>query len=77
MPRYFFHSRYKRYLPDEEGIELPDLDSAWKQASQMVGQILRDLDGKLEPGREWRMDVTDEDGTVLFALRFSAEFYDD
>lgn len=76
MPRYFFHTRYKRHLPDDEGVELPDQRNAWSQASQMAGHILRDLDGGLEPGREWRLEVCDEGGTMLFALRFSAEFYD-
>ncbi len=76
MPRYFFHTRYKRYLPDEEGVELPDLSSAWSQASQMAGQVFRDLDGGLEPGHEWRLEVTDEQDNQLFVFRFSAESYD-
>lgn len=76
MPRYFFHMHYKTHTSDDEGFELPDLDTAWRQGSRMAGLILHDMDGKLEPGREWRLEVADEAGKMLFAVRFSAEFYD-
>ena len=32
--------------------------------------MLKDIDGELPPGSEWRMDVADEYGRVIFALRF-------
>ena len=39
----------------------------------MVGEILRDTGAKFWNGTDWRMEVADERGEVLFVLRFSAE----
>jgi hypothetical protein len=73
MPRYFFnvHSGPDTFI-DREGEELPDRHAAWSEATKSAGLSLRDLDGKLEPGTEWRMDVLDAAGRRLFCLTVSA-----
>ncbi|TWA92570.1 DUF6894 family protein [Bradyrhizobium stylosanthis] len=73
MPRYFFNVTHERIVPDDVGEELPDQQAAWKEATVMAGQSLQGLDGHLRPGREWKMEVTDEFGNPLFVLRISAE----
>jgi hypothetical protein len=60
MPRYFFHVHHDRTELDYEAEELPDNHAAWHEATVIAGQTLQSLDGKLQPGREWRMEVTDE-----------------
>jgi hypothetical protein len=60
---------------DPEGMELHDLKAAWKEATRATGEILKDIDGSLEPEREWRMDVTDDAGQALFSLRLIPETY--
>jgi hypothetical protein len=37
--------------------------------------MLRDLDGALKAGAEWRMEVTRESGEMLYRLVFSAETF--
>jgi len=39
---------------------LPDAKAAWREATVTAGQIIQDLDGKLRPGKQWRLEVTDE-----------------
>jgi hypothetical protein len=39
------------------------------------GEILKEIDGSLEPEREWRMDVTNDAGQALFSLRLIPETY--
>jgi hypothetical protein len=39
----------------------------------MAGQTLQGIDGKLVPGREWRMEVKDEFQNTLFILHINAE----
>jgi hypothetical protein len=39
----------------------------------MAGQTLQDIDGKLKPGHDWRMEVTDEFRNQLFILHISAK----
>jgi hypothetical protein len=73
MPRYFFHVYHDQTLIDDEGEELPDKHAAWKEATVMAGQTLQGLDGKLQPDRGWRMEVTDEFDEPLFILHIHAE----
>jgi hypothetical protein len=56
-----------------EGEELPDKHAAWREATVIAGQTLQGLDGKLQPGREWRMEVTDEFANPLYVLHINAE----
>ena len=74
MPRYFFHVTHEMLSLDGDGISLPDIQSAWQLATRTSGEVLRDL--LLPAGQEWRMDVADEDGELLFAIRVLAESYD-
>jgi len=69
MPVYRFKTRYHEEVEESDGIELESTRHAWKQATGAAGEILKDLDGSLEPHSEWRMDVLDGDGNALFSLR--------
>ncbi|HTA99818.1 MAG TPA: hypothetical protein VK804_05010 [Bradyrhizobium sp.] len=73
MPRYFFHVYHNRPEIDYEGEDLPDTHAAWREATVMAGQMLQGLDGKLQPGQEWRMEVTDEFAQILYVLHINAE----
>ncbi|TYL83895.1 hypothetical protein FXB40_45680 [Bradyrhizobium rifense] len=73
MPRYFFHITHDRTEIDREGAELPDKHAAWKEATVTAGQILQGIDGELVPGRDWRMEVTDEFQNTLYVLHIQAE----
>jgi Domain of unknown function (DUF6894) len=73
MPRYFFHVTHERHEPDDEGEELPDRHAAWKEATVTAGQVLQGIDGKLQPGREWRLEGADEFQNTLFVLHIHAE----
>jgi hypothetical protein len=73
MPLYFFNVHHDVSQHDEEGEDLPDQHAAWKEATVMAGQMLQNIDGKLKPGHDWRMEVTDEFQNPLFAIVISAQ----
>ena len=73
MPRYFFNVYHERAEPDEVGEELPDRRAAWKEATITAGQMLQSLDGKLQPGCDWRMEVMDEFANPLYVIHVSAK----
>ena len=73
MPRYHFNIIHEDREQDFEGKELPDKHAAWKEATVTAGQILQGIDGELQPGREWRMEVADEFQNTLFILHINAE----
>ena len=73
MPRYFFHIIHERTEIDDVGEELPDKHAAWREATVTAGQMLQGIDGKLKPGRGWRMEVTDEFQNTIYVLHIQAE----
>jgi hypothetical protein len=73
MPLYFFNVHHEAAQHDEEGEDLPDKHAAWKEATVMAGQMLQNIDGRLKPGRDWRMEVTDEFRNPLFTILISAQ----
>ena len=73
MPRYFFHVYDGSSSPDFDGTELPDIYTAQAVAIRTSGEILRDMGAKFWNGTDWRLEVADARGQILFILRFSAE----
>ena len=53
-----------------EGLELPDKNAAWVEATTACGELLRDLDGRLNPGDQWSMKVKDASGADIYLLEF-------
>lgn len=74
MPLYHFMID-KNGLSDAEsiGIELTDFDTAWSEATRCAGEIVRDLDGKLDVGALWKVQVQDQDRKPLQSIVVWAE----
>lgn len=70
MPRYFFNVQDGVDIHDDEGTELPDLDTARRIAIQYAGALLEESGHRLAFGETWALEATDEAGTVLFHLDF-------
>ena len=73
MVRYYLHVHDGSSAPDEEGVELRDVNAARAEAIRASGEILRDCRPETLDGSEWRMTVTDQEGRNVFTLRLSAE----
>ena len=73
MPRFFFNIYDSEVRPDPEGVELADGDAAWAEAVRSCGEMLKDIDGEFPADDEWRMEVADDSGKVIFLLTFRAE----
>lgn len=69
MPRYFFHIRDGSFSPDLVGTDLPNLRTARAQAIATAGSILRENPEGLSEGHPWRLEVTGEEGQVLFTMQ--------
>ena len=75
MPRYFFHLRNGVSKPDRDGVELADREEAWSLANKLVGDIIRDLDGKQRPGWGWTMDVMEDGWQPCWSLSFRTDAF--
>ena len=70
MPRYFFHlNTGDKIIPDPEGTELPNHDSARAHARQVVRELARNRERMT---RSWRLAVFDGGGTPCFELLFAS-----
>jgi hypothetical protein len=70
MPRYFFHVHDGCSLLDTEGTELPDWQAARLEAISLAGDILKQDAQRIALGEDWRIEVTDHTGLVLFQMTF-------
>ncbi|SFL01877.1 DUF6894 family protein [Methylorubrum salsuginis] len=70
MPRYHFHIHDGRSIIDTDGIELADVAQARRMAVRLTGQFFEDEADLVSLGEEWRMEVTDAQGLILFRLDF-------
>jgi hypothetical protein len=70
MPRYFFNlNDGQKIIPDLEGTELPDDDSARAHAVQVARELARNRERET---RSWRLAVGDAEGTLRFELLFGS-----
>jgi hypothetical protein len=71
VPKFYLHLRNDVDAPDEEGVELPDLEAARQTAAAnarfTLGQVALD-EGKIN--FEHRIDIEDESGEVLESVYF-------
>jgi len=71
MSRYFFDTDESgKVLIDEDGVELPNIDEAEKEALATLGHIAKDRAGRC---RYVAMNVRDEAGTVLLTAALSLQ----
>ena len=66
MPRYYFNIREGQELDeDEEGVELPDLETARAEAQATVEELRDELGAE---GETIQLEITDEEGRRLFTV---------
>jgi hypothetical protein len=58
---------------ETDGMTFPSRDHVWTEASASAGEIIREMHGNMHPGLDWRMDVSDATGTVIYRFSFKAE----
>ena len=71
MPKFFFHVRDDMDVPDDEGAELRDIETARDFAAQSARILM--CETLKESGRinlRHRIDVQDEQGAVLASVPF-------
>lgn len=68
MPRFHFNVVGGPAHLDDEGFDLPDAGTARRDLIRYSGDLLREYADKF--GAEaWRLELTDEAGFIVFALR--------
>lgn len=68
MPRYFFHTADGHADVDLTGTDLRDDHAARMEAIRYGGEVLRDEPDVLWNGRDFRVEVTDDAGKLMFTI---------
>lgn len=68
MPRYHFGSVDGHREPDPEGMDLANESEARAMAIKYAGEVLHSDPKTLWEHGQWRVEVTDDDGTLLFTV---------
>ncbi len=71
MPRYFFNVYDDHVSIDTVGLELAGHKEARRAAVRSCGVIIESEGEKFRFDEDWRMEVVDETGLILFRLDFS------
>ena len=56
-----------------EGLAFASLQDAWQEAAISSGEIIREMDGNIDPGLDWRLEVIGPSGDIIYRLSFTAE----
>ena len=68
MPRFFFDVREgPRFVPDEDGLELPDVDAAEHEAAEAAASFERDMLSKGDV-RDVSVEVRNEHGQRVITV---------
>ena len=67
-PRYHFNLHDHRFVPDPEGSEFANVDAAKRQAIRLAAAILGNFPEEFLTSNEWRVEVTDSEGVLLFTI---------
>ncbi|MBZ9863114.1 DUF6894 family protein [Mesorhizobium sp. CA12] len=74
MPVFYFHVDNGTFIPDNEGVDLPDLDAARQEAVRAAGEMINESKQSFwERMTPWIMNVTDGQNHLLFTLQFAAK----
>ena len=71
MPRFHFNVYDGVTVLDHEGTELADCQAARLEAIRRSGEVLQNGPQCIALGEDWRMEVTDATGLILFRLDFA------
>lgn len=72
MATFHFQIRTETHVRLAETAELASLDEARLEAARRVGELLTAHAGLLWTDEDWQMDVTNQDGLILFVIHINA-----
>lgn len=72
----FFHFRIftnGSQKQESEPLDFADKSDVWEEGADASCEIIRGMMGKIEPGFDWRLEISDDTGKVIYRFSFKAE----
>ncbi len=68
MRCYFHLVNGADIIPDDTGIEVPDLESARASALQAIGELRREADDRPQDWAGWQLQIVCPQGNILASI---------
>ena len=72
MARYNIELRTETHVSETLEVEMEDLTALRMEVARFVGEMLKDHAGQIWVDQDWRIDVTDERGLILYVMQLQA-----
>ena len=72
MPRYTIQLRTESHVSDALEVHRDDLTALRVELARFVGELLKDHAEQIWADEDWRVDVTDEAGLILYVMEIRA-----
>jgi hypothetical protein len=72
MPTYYLNVRTPSHIAASLEVEHDDLTALRNEMARFVGELLRDHAALIWADQDWRVDVTDHVGLILYVLEIAA-----
>ena len=72
MAKYHIELRAADRVWETLDVDMPNLEELRIEMARFVGELLRDHAKEIWADRDWRVDVTDESGLILYVMDLSA-----
>ena len=72
MKCFFNLANRHQTIPDDEGVEVADVDEARTLAREAAAEMIQAGEAQIEDWRGWRLEATDASGAVLFTISLEA-----
>lgn len=72
MAHYNFEVRTETHVLHTQGMELATNDAARVESAKRIGALILDHAAELWVDEHWHMDVTNEDGLILYTIYLAA-----
>ena len=72
MAQYKIELRTDDKVWDTVAIDSPDLTALRIEMAQCVGELLRDHADRIWIDQDWRIDVTNKQGLILYVMQITA-----
>ncbi|PVE20205.1 hypothetical protein DC522_33725 [Microvirga sp. KLBC 81] len=74
--RCFFHlMNGHETIPDDTGVEVPDLETARAEAQRAISELRQEHEGAIDDWAGWRLDIVSPRGTLLHSLPLSKSLH--
>jgi hypothetical protein len=72
MATYQIELRTESHVAETLKVERDDLTALRVELARFVGELLKDHADQIWVDQDWRVDVTDADGLILYVMQISA-----